>query len=296
MRVTQQSQTSAMRADLATVSGRLAKIQQQVASGRQLERASDNPAGALAALRYRRSLRSYEQYDRNIGDAKMWLGTADSALKGIDDRLTRAQDLTIQAENGALGPTARNAIATELRAIAEEMIGLGNTRTLGRPIFGGTSGNAQAYDPSGTYVGDSGVVNRTVGSGSSYQVNVTGPEVFGIENPGDPINGNTFEMLREIADRVEAGVGVSDGLDAIARSRTSVNNAQATLGARLSSLEKLEARNVDVTIEMRSALSETEDIDLADAILDLKNQEAAYTVALNVTARILDRSLMDFLR
>jgi flagellar hook-associated protein 3 FlgL len=296
MRVTQQSQTSAMRADLALVSSRLSNIQRQIASGRQLERASDDPAGALEALRYRRSLRSYEQYDRNIGDAKMWLGTADSALEAIDGRLTRAQDLTIQADNGSLGPAARTAIATELRAIADEMVGLGNTRHLGRPIFGGNTGNPQAYDPSGAFIGDDGVVDRAVSSGTSYQVNVTGPQVFGMENPGDPINGNTFEMLREIADRVEAGVTVSAGLDAINRSRTTVHDSQATLGARLASLENLESRNGGVTIEMRSALSETEDVDLAEAILDLKGHEAAYTAALSVTGRILDRSLLDFLR
>lgn len=296
MRVTQQSQSLVMRSDLSLVSGRLADIQRQVASGRQLERASDDPAGALEALRYRRSLRSYEQYDRNIGDAKAWLGTADSALQSIDARLTRAKDLTVQADNGSLDSVARNAIASELRAIADEMVGLANTHHLGRPIFGGASGNAQAYDPSGVFQGDTGAVTRTVGSGVSYQVNVTGPEVFGVENPGDPMNGNTFEVLREIADRVQAGLPAAAGLDAIERAHEGVHNAQSTLGTRLASLEKLEARNEGTTIEMRSALSEREDVDLADAILDLKSQEAAYTAALGVAGRILDRSLLDFLR
>lgn len=296
MRVTQQSQSLVMRSDLSLVSSRLADIQRQVASGRQLERASDDPAGALEALRYRRSLRSYEQYDRNIGDAKAWLGTADSALQSIDARLTRAKDLTVQADNGSLDSVARNAIASELRAIADEMVGLANTHHLGRPIFGGASGNAQAYDPSGAFQGDTGAVTRTVGSGVSYQVNVTGPEVFGVENPGDPMNGNTFEVLREIADRVEAGLPASAGLDAIERAHEGVHTAQSTLGTRLASLEKLEARNEGTTIEMRSALSEREDVDLADAILDLKSQEAAYTAALGVAGRILDGSLLDFLR
>jgi len=296
MRITQQSQALAMRADLSLVSSRLADIQRQIASGRQLDRASDDPAGALEALRYRRSLRSYEQYDRNIGDAKAWLRSGDSALGAIDARLTRAQDLTIQADNGSLDAVARSAIATELRGIADEMVGLANTHHLGRPIFGGASGNSQAYDPMGSFQGDTGTVTRTVGSGASYQVNVTGPDVFGVENPGDPINGNTFEVLREIADRVEAGLPAAVGLDAIERAHAGVHNSQATLGARLASLEKMESRNEGITIEMRSALSETEDVDLADAILDLKSQEAAYSAALGVTGRILDRSLLDFLR
>lgn len=296
MRVTQQSQSMAMRADLHAVNSRLAAIQRQVASGRQLERASDGPAEALEAIRYRRSLRAYDQYDRNLGDAKSWLGTADSTLEAVDGRLTRIQDLTIQADNGSLGPSARAAIATELRAIADEMIGLANTDRLGRPIFAGTAGGAQAYADDGTFLGDTNPVNRTVGAGSTYQINAVGPDVFGVGNPADPANGNLFEFVRDLADKVDAGVDVAPGLDTIKAAQTRVHTAQATLGARLSSLEKLETRNIDTAIELTSSLSKVEDVDFTEAILDLKGQEAAYTTALSVTARILDQSLLNFLR
>ena len=149
-RITQQSHVSAMRSDLRVVSSRLAKIQRQVASGRQIERASDAPSVALEALRYRRSMRAYGQYDRNLNDAKNWLGTADTALESIDNRISRAQDLTIQADNGSLSPAARAAIATELRAIADEMVGLANTDHLGRPIFSGTVCSSSATNGSST--------------------------------------------------------------------------------------------------------------------------------------------------
>lgn len=295
-RITQQAHISAMNADLRVVSSRLAAIQRQVASGRQIERASDSPSAALEALRYRRSLRTYGQYERNLNDAKNWLGNADTALESIDDRLRRAQDLTIQADNGALSPAARTAVATELRAIADEMLGIANTEHLGRPIFNGTSGDSAAYDSNGAYLGDGGTIERTVSSGTTIEVNVTGSDVFGVENPGDPANGNIFELVRTIADAVDAGVEVSGFLDGIAGAQTRVHSAQATLGARLSSVEKLESRNSDTTVELTSSLSQAEDVDLTEAILGLKSQEAAYTAALSVTGRILDRSLLDFLR
>ena len=295
-RITQQSHVSAMRSDLRVVSSRLAKIQRQVASGRQIERASDAPSVALEALRYRRSMRAYGQYDRNLNDAKNWLGTADTALESIDNRISRAQDLTIQADNGSLSPAARAAIATELRAIADEMVGLANTDHLGRPIFSGTAGGAEAYATNGTYQGDAGTVERSVSSGSKLQVNVTGPEVFGTENPGDPANGNIFEVIRAIAGDVEAGVEVAGHLGQIETAQRRVHTVQATLGARLASVEKLEARNAATTTDLASSLSRAEDVDLTDAILGLKTQEAAYTAALSVSGRILDRSLLDFLR
>ena len=295
-RITQQSSLSAMRADLSGVSSRLFDIQRQVASGKTLERASDAPSAALESLRYRRSLRTFDQYERNLSDAANWLGAADTAFSAIDDRLNRVQDLTIQADNGSLGPAARTAIATELRSIADEMVGLMNSNHLGRPLFAGTAGGAEAYDASGNYLGDAGVVERTVSTGSTFQVNATGPEVFGVSDPGDPINGNIVEMVRQIADDVDAGVVVNGALDNISAALSRVHTTQATFGARLMSIEKLESRNDETITGVRSSLSKTEDVDLTEAILELKSQEAAYTAALNISGRLLSQSLLDFIR
>jgi len=295
-RITQQSSLSAMRADLSGVSSRLFDIQRQVASGKTLERASDAPSAALESLRYRRSLRTFDQYERNLSDAANWLGAADTAFSAIDDRLNRVQDLTIQADNGSLGPAARTAIATELRSIADEMVGLMNSNHLGRPLFAGTAGGAEAYDASGNYLGDAGVVERTVSTGSTFQVNATGPEVFGVSDPGDPINGNIVGMVRQIADDVDAGVGVNGALDTISAAQSRVHTTQATFGARLMSIEKLESRNDETITGVRSSLSKTEDVDLTEAILELKSQEAAYTAALNISGRLLSQSLLDFIR
>ena len=295
-RITQQSSISAMRADLSGVSSRLFDIQRQVASGKTLERASDAPSAALESLRYRRSLRTFDQYERNLSDAANWLGAADTAFSAIDDRLNRVQDLTIQADNGSLGPAARTAIATELRSIADEMVGLMNSNHLGRPLFAGTAGGAEAYDASGNYLGDAGVVERTVSTGSTFQVNATGPEVFGVSDPGDPINGNIVEMVRQIADDVDAGVVVNSALDNISAAQSRIHTTQATFGARLMSIEKHESRNGETITGVRSSLSKTEDVDLTEAILELKSQEAAYTAALNISGRLLSQSLLDFIR
>lgn len=295
-RITQQSHLSAMRTDLTQVSSRLADIQRQVASGKTMERASDAPSAALESLRYRRSLRTYGQYERNLSDAKNWLGAADTGMAAVDDRLSRVQDLTIQADNASLSSEARAAISVELRAVADELVGLMNSNHLGRPLFGGTVGGTQAYDNTGTYLGDFGVVERSISSGSTFQVNVTGPDVFGVDDPADPMNGNIVEMVRRIADDVDAGIEVRGALGAIETSQTRLHSAQATLGARLASIEKLENRNFDTMTDLRSSLSETEDVDLAEAILELTTQEAAYSAALNISGRLLSQSLLDFIR
>ncbi len=272
MRITSQSQSASLRADLAEAGSRLARIQGQVASGRVIERPSDGPAAAMEALRYRRTLRGHEQYGRNVGDAKAWLGQADSALDSIDSRLTRARTLTIQAENASLSAEARGAIATELRSIADEMVSIANTDHMGRPIFAGTAATQDAYAADGTYLGDMTPIQRRVDSSI------------------------TFQVIRAVADDVEAGNNPTAGLDVIDAARDRVSTAEAALGSRLAAIERVESRNEGRAIDTRAALSQAEDVDLTDAILELRTSEAAYTTALNVAARVLDHSLLNFLR
>ena len=295
-RITQQGRTAGINADLQLAGSRLSKIQRQVASGRQIERPSDAPAVALEALRYRRTLRTYGQYDRNLDDAKNWLGSADSALQAVDSRIRRAQDLTIQAENGALSPTARQAIAVELRSIADELVDLANTEHLDRPIFSGTSGASAAYQTDGTYLGDAGTVSRTISSGTTVQVNLTGEEIFGASAPADPANGNLFEFIRSVADDIDAGVSVGAALTGFSAAQDRVHTAQAALGSRLGTVERVENRNLDVSLDLNSSLSKVEDVDLSQAIVQLRADEASYQAALGITGRILQNSLLDFLR
>src|SRR3546814_8880178 len=81
--------------------------------------------------------------------------------------------------NASRGPEAREALAVEIEGLREHMIGVANTKHLGRPLFGGTTGTDQAFDPNGTYIGDDGAIERTVMDGLTVQVNVTGEQVFG---------------------------------------------------------------------------------------------------------------------
>src|SRR3546814_3139229 len=78
--------------------------------------------------------------------------------------------------------------------LREHMIGVANTKHLGRPLFGGTTGTDQAFDPNGTYIGDDGAIERTVMDGLTVQVNVTDEQVFGTNGS------NVFDVLTDIVD------------------------------------------------------------------------------------------------
>lgn len=303
LRITTTSPSRAMISNLQAVQRRLTDSQQRIASGKQVTKPSDDPAKVLSALDYRSQLRRSEQMARNAQDAQNWLNTADSALTHGVDRLTRARTLVLQGVNGATDQGGRNAVAAELDAIVEELVQVANTQHLGRPIFSGTSATAQAFDPSAlTYSGDAGVVQRAVAPGVTIQVNRTGEDVFGswVDTAGgaDPMTGNVFQVLQATAAALRTGdiATAQSGLTAIDGAMSRIEAVQVELGARSLQVEEVRARAAAFDGEMRKSLTEVEDVDIAEELITMQAQELAYQAALNVTARVIQPSLLDFLR
>src|SRR4051794_20688784 len=132
---------------------RTAKLQEQLASGKSLNRPSDSPIETVSAMQYRSDIRRTEQFQRNADDGINWLGIADDTLTSTLDIVGRARELLIRGMNGNLGATERGNIAQEMSSLKDTLVGLANTKYLDRPIFGGNSGATQAYDPAGVFLG-----------------------------------------------------------------------------------------------------------------------------------------------
>jgi flagellar hook-associated protein 3 FlgL len=167
-----------------------------------------------------------------------------------------------------------------------------NTKYLDRPIFGGTSASTLAYDPSGTFVGDTNAVTRSVGPGQTVQVNVTGPQAFG------PQGADLFTVLSNLSNDLRnnpAAVNASD-LSAIDTAASRVRNALGEVGARSAQLQTTKTRSDDLLLNLRDSLSKIEDIDLPKAATDLQIQQVSYQAALAATARVIQPSLVDFLK
>src|SRR5581483_7057358 len=144
---------------------KLGRLQEQLSSGKLIEKPSDSPGGTAAAMQTRGDIARFNQYSRNADDGMAWLGTIDSALTNSTAQLHQARDLVLQGLSpGAAGSSQTGvALANQIDAIKQSMINVANTTYLGRPVFGGTTAGMTAYDTTGNYVGDSGQVTRSVG-------------------------------------------------------------------------------------------------------------------------------------
>jgi flagellar hook-associated protein 3 FlgL len=294
-RVTQSMMTDRSLSNLQLSLGRLAETQEHLSTGRVLNRPSDNPTDAAAAMRLRSAIAGQQQYVRNAEDGLGWLNTIDATLQGVSSQVHRARDLALQGANAATGPTAREALAVEIEQIREGLLSAANTTYLDRPVFGGTVAGSVAYtDPAGvaTYVGDGNPVTRTVAPGVSVDVQLAGPAAFGAD--GDSV----LDHLTALATALRAGdtAEIRAGIDRLSVDGDRVASALADVGARTLRIEQAADRATGAELDLTNALSEIENADLPETMVALQMQEVAYQAALAATSRVLQPSLLDFLR
>jgi flagellar hook-associated protein 3 FlgL len=296
-RVTQRSNGQQAIHGLMASQRRLAELQQQMSSGKRITKPSDDPNGTFSALQFRAEQARVTQWSRNAGDGLNLLQVADSQLQSMTKQVQRAQVLVIQGRNtAAMTSVAREAIATEIDSLREGLMMSANFTYLGRPIFGGTTPGGQAFDSaSGAYVGDTFAVTRSAGPQAVVRVDVNGAEAFTTDGTA---NGTTvFEVLASIADHLRNDTSALGG---DAANLTSVLDNMATalaqVGAATNRLESLKSVADGQKLNLAQSISGVEETDLTKTILDLTTQQTSYQAALQATAKIVQPSLMDFLR
>jgi flagellar hook-associated protein 3 FlgL len=289
--------------DIQAAAEKLSRTQQQLSSGKQLTRPSDDPFATSRALLYRNELESSAQYKRNIDDASAWQTTTDSALSQINDFGQRARELVVQAANGSSGQVSKNAIATEIDQLIEAVKSEANTQYAGRYVFGGAQTSSAPYKAGAddTYYGDQSALGREIGPGVSVQLNVDGfSAVGGVDSSGT--NTGLIGALRQIASDLR---GVAPGnparlsngdLKLLDTSLDQLMNQRAIIGARSNRLDSAATRLDELQQATTKLLSDTEDVDMAQAFTQYSQQAAVYQAALKSGASLIQPSLLDFLR
>ena len=288
--------------DLNRVSERLTKTQSKIASGKEIERPSDDPFGVSRAMVLRENLDGVRQFQRNVHDATGWQEATELALANITNAAQRARELLVAGANGAVDASARASIADEVEQLIESVKQSANATYRGRFLFAGTDTSGAPYLAGATdaYQGDGGMIARQVGPGVSLEINVLGSTVLG-SGAGAPPGGDgkLLHVLRDIAADLRAGNTASLSGSDLARLDANLDamlGVRSFNGARTNRLDSALGRLAEVEEATVRQLSLTEDADIAKTLIDLNSQQAAYQAALRAGANIVQSSLMDFLR
>lgn len=293
MRITQQMLNQNSVRHMNQNLSRFENISNQVSTGKHLQRPSDDPVGIGLSMNLKSSIAANEQYGRNSNVASLWLDETDRTINQTVNILHRVKDLALQGSNETLSEQDRATIAGEVEQLTEQIRQNANVKVNGKYLFNGQKSNQPPFPDRESLLTssfDKGAVTFAVADGVTIKANVTAEELFGSAEDGTSL----FQTINDLAAALRTGgplplEGIDKGLDRILTTWSGV-------GAVKARLEAVDYRLKDSNVELQSMLSKIEDVNFAEAITKLKSEESIYQASLSVTSKIIQSSLVDFLR
>lgn len=301
MRITTLMSANATLRDLNDGMDRLTRLQDELSSGKQITRPSDDPYGASRALALRGELGGLDQYQRNVDDGTGWLNTSDTALGQVSNALQRVRELLVQGGSDTAGAPARDAMADEIDQLTESVKQEADVQYGGRYVFSGTATNTAPYQLGGSdrYQGDGGTITRAIGPQVEIPVNADLHQLLG-DGTG-AADGKLLDTLRNISAHLRSGTQAdadalrTTDLQSLDANLDTLDGIRADVGARTNRLSFATSRLSGLQSNATQLLSNTEDADMAQTITQYTTQQAAYNAALRAGANIVQSSLLDFL-
>ncbi|MCM3636850.1 flagellar hook-associated protein FlgL [Sporosarcina luteola] len=300
MRVTQSMLSNNMLRNLSTSYNKMGKLQEQLSSGKKVNRPSDDPVVVMKGMGYRMQVDKVATYQKNLGEVNNWLDSSDDALDGVGQVLHRAKELVTNAANtGTMTPEDREKIKIELEQLQKQIQDLANTKVGDKYIFSGTMTDKPLYE-NGTYPQLNSDPTNQATSLTGYEKDVE-IEVFdGVSLKVNTTAGKMFKEINELFEGIKNNTDdtydFSEAIEKIDGHMEAVLTARADIGARSNRAELMNNRLEMQEGAAKKQQSENEDIDYEKVITEMLTHESIHRAALSVGARIIQPSLVDFLR
>ena len=279
---------------MQSTQSKVAEIQAKLGSGKQMLHPSEDPGKAnlisgLVSAKERQGV-----YSKNVDAGETRLSAESAVLESMTSIMQRITQLAVQSSNDTLGASDRDVIATEIKALRDELLNLSNTQDLGGSyIFSGNKTASPAFveDANGvvSYNGDYGRMEINVSDVRSIAINTLGPELFSEVD---------FAALDDLVTDLRAndGAGVRTRLDSVNTINDRLINSYGAMAGRLAAMES--QRNVieETTLRIDELLIRENDLDYAEAVTDLSKESVALQALQASFAKIAQLSLFNFIR
>lgn len=291
MRITNKVLSKGYLTDLNRNLQNMKKLQEQLSSGKEIRRPSDNPFKVARSMELNSSLRANERYQENIDEAIGWLETTDSALGQFGDVLQRIKELVTQGSNGTLGSTEKASIKMEVEQLKGQLSEIGNTAYDGRYIFNGDETTQMPLGNDGTilYPNANGL-KKEFAPGIILDIGITSKNLC-----NDSAANNVFETIQNIINDLDNNKSPINNMNELTSHIDNVLMLRGQAGARCNRLETMSEKTTEENYNVTELLSKTEDIDFAQKVMEYSVMESVYTASLQTGAKILQPSLLDFL-
>ena len=312
MKATQGTTYRGLQAQLQSMGVNLENLRNTAASLKKFTKSSDNPAAIRPVLNARSQILTSDRYLTTMGHALDKMDSTDSYLGNVEDILQRVRELTLNGMNSSLNQQDLNSLADQVGYLKQQLVDTANTKLDGKYLFAGFSEDVEpfttnpaydsALDPRPVlYKGDENAVKLEVAPGQMLQVNLTGNSLFlgddnndGVTDPGKV---DIFATLTQIEDSLRAGdiSGLEAQLTPLENGADQVRSGRSFLGNNAARVETGMTQMEDTKIDLKQILSRYEDADVVETLTQLTQQETAFQAALNVTAKVSQLSILNYL-
>lgn len=298
-RVTDSATNATLASGIERNRQRLAEAQEQLSSGKRINRPSDDPAGAGAILRIRTSQEISEQFRRSVATVKDRLSIADGALDSYERWLDRARALLAQGATDTTDSTNRASIANEIDGLRAEILSAANMRSNEQYVFGGTGQTAPPFDPT-TYAPAAAATSAQLvqlePGTPPVAVGVTADKIFA------DANGTIFQTLTDVSAALR-GTGnaaadkavITAGLDRLGEFNDLASSARINIGVGINTADAAEERLSAVSLAYGATADRIEGTDFVATALALTDSQNALNATLQAAANTGRRSLIDYL-
>lgn len=281
----------------------LDSLQEKIASGKNINRTSDDPVTARLLMGLNDKIVASRQYSSNITKANIWLEMTNTALDGMYSYVDQAKKLVSSLASGTSDANTQQNAIQQLTLIKQQLVDLGNTQLDGVYIFGGGDIDQSPFHTGAPpyYRGDEVTLDIEIGQGMSETMNIVGSHVLA---PGEATTHpyGTTDILDVIDDLITTittnptdTVALQAGAQNLYNGSVQLENAISTVATKLVRLDSAATMQKNIENTMLTSFDKAQTADYAELGVKLTQQRAAFEATLAATAKISQLSLLDYL-
>jgi flagellar hook-associated protein 3 FlgL len=293
MRISTGYQFDSYSSQIALSEARMFEAQRQVSTGKRINVASDDPIGTRTVLSYRSLQSANGQYLTNLNMSKGFLGFTESALGETSNIMRQGYELAVRGANSTTDQIGREGMVNEVTELQRRLVDLANSQgPSGHYIFAGQDIDQKPYNVVAgvlVYSGDTSAMNVEVGPNDTMQMNTAASNTY-IQ---------AYQRLEDLKTNLQGGnLGALTGISIgdLKATMDTINLMRGSVGSKLQMVDGLTENYTRRNDEFTKVISDTEEVDMTEAIMGYQRAQVAYQAALQVASQGFGLSLMDFLR
>lgn len=300
---------------------KVGKLNEQLNTGKIINRASDDPYQARRIMSLKNEIGYTEKYNSNISEVSGWLESTDSTLEKVGNTLDSINQLVIAVGNGAYGDHEMKAIAEEIDEKIKQVGDALNNAYGDKYLMAGTELEKPPIiindgPPASLEINPeikesdlNGRLNIEISDNIDIDYNLSVNDIFnGKDKEGNPVNFlDSINELSKVMNDIANGKDVEANKEKLIFGdnslKTQINdlfnhtvNKRTEVGTNIQKLEKVKELNEHSILEMTKVLSIKEDTDYASKLVEFTTAEMIYQASLKVSSKLIQPTLMDFIR